>query len=119
MVLLLEKIIAKNGIVADIANYLKRLFCSNVSDNIAKYLFLIGTIAITFKMWKFTYRNIMNWSWLPKHLWNARNFTALKFREKYGHCRVLITGFTEGIGWAFAEVFADYGHNLLLISRNS
>jgi short-subunit dehydrogenase len=38
--------------------------------------------------------------------------------NKYGDCWVAITGFADGIGWAFANLFSELGYNLILIGRN-
>lgn len=74
---------------------------------------------MTYKTGHFVHEKIQTWGWIPSHFITKSKFSIEKFQETYGiNCYVCITGFSDGIGKAYSELFAEYGYNLLLISRN-
>lgn len=56
--------------------------------------------------------------WLWKYIWLPRKLQAPRLAARYGTGSwVLITGASDGLGKAFAQELAQYGFNLLLVSR--
>jgi 17beta-estradiol 17-dehydrogenase / very-long-chain 3-oxoacyl-CoA reductase len=67
-------------------------------------LLIIATLNITRWLWKY--------AWLPQQKQGSR------LAKRYGRGSwVLITGASDGLGKAFAQELAQYGFNLLLVSR--
>lgn len=104
--------------LGDFATYIRSLLFNKDDEVLEKLLFLLGTAALTYKTGRFLYNIGRYWNWVPSHIANAKKLTESNLKQRYGTCFVVITGFTEGIGRAYAEVFAEYGFNLLLIGRN-
>jgi len=56
------------------------------------------------------------WAW--QYLWLPRRLQGRQLTERYGPGSwALITGASDGLGKAFAQELAQYGFNLLLVSR--
>jgi 17beta-estradiol 17-dehydrogenase / very-long-chain 3-oxoacyl-CoA reductase len=56
--------------------------------------------------------------WLWKHVWLPRQLQGPRLAERYGRGSwVLITGAGDGLGKAFSQELAQYGFNLILVSR--
>ena len=49
---------------------------------------------------------------------NLAKISADAIKNKYGDCWIAITGFTEGIGWAFVHQLLKLNIKLVLIGRN-
>ena len=65
---------------------------------------VIGAVSVVRWLWQYV--------WLPRHLQGPR------LAKRYGRGSwVLITGAGDGLGKAFAQELAQYGFNLLLVSR--
>jgi hypothetical protein len=80
------------------------IFGSTKNKNAHRLLFCIGFGTLLFKLLRFAYRTGPIISRLAIYASNKNNFNRLKFKEKYGaNAWVLITGFTEGIGFAYAK----------------
>ena len=77
--------------------------------------YLLGLFSIL----RFGYGAIGHLKWMGEHTLAFLSFNPREFRRKYGqHSYALITGFTEGIGLAFACELAKLGFHLLLVGRN-
>lgn len=60
--------------------------------------------------------NVVRWLW--QYVWLPRQLQGPRLAERYGRGSwVLITGASDGLGKAFAQELAQYGFNLLLVSR--
>jgi 17beta-estradiol 17-dehydrogenase / very-long-chain 3-oxoacyl-CoA reductase len=60
--------------------------------------------------------NAVRWLW--KYLWLPRQTQGARLAGRYGRGSwALITGASDGLGKAFAQELAQYGFNLLLVSR--
>lgn len=56
--------------------------------------------------------------WLWKYMWMSRQLQGSRLVERYGKGSwVLITGASDGLGKSFAHKLADFGFNLILVSR--
>ncbi len=56
--------------------------------------------------------------WLWKYMWLSRQLQGPRLAERYGRGSwVLITGASDGLGKAFSQELAQYGFNLILVSR--
>ena len=56
--------------------------------------------------------------WLWQYMWLPRQIQSPRLAKRYGRGSwVLITGASDGLGKAFAQELAQYGFNLLLVSR--
>ena len=112
------------SILSRVADYLGSFvnttdtFVNTTDKELKNLLFLTGVSTLTIASLRWLYSSCKAWSWLYPHYVNASKLSADALAKKYGKCWVLITGFTEGIGRGFAELFAEYGFNLLLIGRN-
>lgn len=93
-------------LLADIADHIKGLIFNKDDQNLEKLLFLVGVAAITYKTTTFISRTWQSWKWVPEHIINQSKLNGPALKDKYGDCWVVITGFTEGIGHGFAEIFA-------------
>lgn len=60
--------------------------------------------------------NVLRWLW--RYMWLPRQQQGSRLVERYGQGSwVLITGASDGLGKAFAQELAQYGFNLLIVSR--
>ncbi len=78
------------------------------------FLFLLQVIGFAFLITAAV--NVVRWLW--QYVWLPRQIQGPRLAERYGHGSwVLITGASDGLGKAFAQELAQYGFNLLLVSR--
>lgn len=60
--------------------------------------------------------NIVRWLW--QYIWLPQQKQGSRLAKRYGHGSwALITGASDGLGKAFVQELAQYGFNLLLVSR--
>lgn len=60
--------------------------------------------------------NVLRWIW--RYVWLPRQPQGQRLAKRYGRGSwVLITGASDGLGKAFAQELAQYGFNLLIVSR--
>ena len=86
-----------------------------MNRNIDKIFFIIGILSLL----KLSYNGIRHLTWVYNHALGFLKFNPTLFKNTYGNnSYVAITGFTEGIGLAFACEFAKMQFNLVLIGRN-
>lgn len=113
---LLHKALSFFRPVASIINDLYTfVFNDTTNRNVDKLLYVVGL----FSLLGFTYRGIKHLRWLLHHAIGFVHFNPNAFRNLYGvNSYVVVTGFTEGIGLAFASEFAKLQFNLVLIGRN-
>lgn len=88
------------------SDYIKSLLFNKDDETLQKLLFLTGVATLTYKSSSWLYKNWRSWEWLPSHFANEAKLNGPALKKKYGDCWVVITGFTQGIGHGFAEVFA-------------
>jgi hypothetical protein len=100
------------------SDYAQSLLFDKTDESLRKILFVAGVAALTAKVGGWLCRTWRSWSWVPAHFRNVAALNGPALKKKYGDCWVVITGFTQGIGRGFAEIFAELGFKLLLISRN-
>lgn len=113
-----EALFNKVSLLGKLSDYLHGLLCGKQENSLQNALFLLGVASLTYKTVSFAWQTLNSWKWLPGYLQRQQRLSASALKEKYGDCYVLITGFTEGIGYGFAQVLAEMGFNLLLVSRN-
>jgi 17beta-estradiol 17-dehydrogenase / very-long-chain 3-oxoacyl-CoA reductase len=78
------------------------------------FLFLLQVIGVAFLITAAV--NVVRWLW--QYVWLPRQIQGPRLAARYGHGSwVLITGASDGLGKAFAQELAQYGFNLLLVSR--
>lgn len=112
-----ESVFSKWSLLSKLTDYLHGLLCGKREDTLRNALFLLGIAAITYKVTALLWRGCRGFQWLPTYFIRQGRLSGSALKERYGNCYVLITGFTEGIGYCFAETLAEMGFNLLLISR--
>jgi 17beta-estradiol 17-dehydrogenase / very-long-chain 3-oxoacyl-CoA reductase len=101
-----------------VADYLRQLLFNKDDETLEKLLFLAGVAALTYSTGKVLREAWGSWGWVLPHFVNQGRLNGPALKKKYGNCWVVITGFTQGIGRGFAEIFAEFGFNLLLVSRD-
>jgi hypothetical protein len=107
-----------SSLLQGVSDYAQSLLFNKTDESLRKVLFLAGVAAITAQVGGWLYKTWKSWSWLPAHYLNEAALNGPALKKKYGDCWVVITGFTQGIGRGFAEIFAELGFKLLLVSRN-
>ena len=103
-------------IIEDIFEF---MFGRMKTKNTRRLLFCIGFSVLFYKIGQFMYKSTPVASKFLTHFYYRYTFNKLEFKERYGaNCWALITGFTEGIGYSFAQEFAKLKYNLVLVGRN-
>lgn len=117
---IISKAIDRLGLPKNVIKDLfKLIFGGTESYRLQKGLFLVGSIFILHKIIRGAIGIYTSLNWLPKHYGLQSSFDEKEFRCRYGNdCWVLITGFTAGMGLAYAKSFASMGFNLVLVGRN-
>lgn len=96
-------------------DFFEYFFPPETTSRVQKLLYLIGIYYITVKTAKFIY-SLRHWKWVLHHYQYARNFNPNEFAERYGKgCWAVVTGFSTGIGFAYACELAKLGFNLVLV----
>lgn len=88
--------------LGDLASYIRSLLFNKNDEVLEKILFLFGATALTYKAARMFQSMICYWNWVPSHIANSKKLTENNLKQRYGTCFVVITGFTEGIGRAYA-----------------
>ena len=79
------------------------IFAKIKVKNAKRLLFCVGFYVMTINVGRFVLRTLPVAGSLISHYYDAASFNRLEFKKRYGaNCWALITGFTEGIGFAFA-----------------
>lgn len=116
--LLLNKLFTST-FLSDVSTYLHSLLFSKATPSLNNFLFVAGTVGITFNLAKLLYSKYRLWEWVPRHLANRKLVNQKYFKDRYGHnVYAVVTGPTEGIGFAFALAFARMDIGVVLVARN-
>lgn len=77
----------------------------------------MGVLSVTCYTLGFLYKKYKEWEWAIDHIQNARTVSKRSLVSRYGDGWIVVTGCTDGIGWAFCELLAPM-FNLVLVARN-
>lgn len=114
----INKLANISPLFSGLSQYLAGLFLNNAPAPVEKALTAIGISAITFAaLWKI-YKTLSFWRWVPAHYANRKTVTSTNLKEKYGDCFVVVTGCTDGIGYAFTKEIVKLGFGVVLVARN-
>lgn len=96
------------------------IFGTVKARNSRRFLFCLGFGVLIFKLFKAIYNSIPAMTHVFNHYYYKSIFNKQKFKERYGaNCWALVTGFTDGLGYGYAQQLARLKYNLVLIGRNS
>jgi hypothetical protein len=96
---LFNKIFKSSQFLSELVDYFYGLISPKEGDNIRKYLFLLGLSVMTYHSIYFIANTIKHSIWISKHFYYQTKINKENIVKKYGNCWIVITGFTEGIGW--------------------
>ena len=116
--MVLNKVFEHLPILSDAIEGVTSVVLKGMPQNWGKYLYCIGSIALTVTIFRKLSQTCQSWHWIFSHNANLKNLNKQNLIKKYGDCWIGITGFTEGIGWAYALMMSEMGFNLILIGRN-
>ena len=112
-----SSVLSSFKLLSDLVDYFARIFCPNCPTNLQSMLFASGVLSLTFSALRFFWKQYHTWNWIPAHFQRRKDVNQSYFHDKYGKGYAVITGCTDGIGQAFAEVLAPM-FGLILVARN-
>lgn len=94
----------------------KYFFTASSFGELRKYLYITGIAYMALRSTCALGQWWNHWSWTFKERNFATQFNQDEFKMRYGQgCWVVVTGFAAGIGLSFAQQFARFGYNLVLV----
>lgn len=115
---LFNGIISGVPLLADLSVHFGSLLLNSISPNWQKLLVFAGAAAITASTALYINKFYVFANIFIKHKLNQAKSSAELLKSKYGDCWIAITGFTEGIGWAFVNELLRLNMKVILIGRN-
>lgn len=104
----------------ELTHYFYSLFFRAITPKTHNFLFAAGVAGITYKIANLLWKQYQSWKWVPKHYSNRKNVNEKYFKSRYGeNVYAVVTGPTEGIGFAFALQFARMNIGVVLVARNN
>lgn len=100
-------------LIDDIFEY---LLPEMTAERLKKVLYLAGIYYFASRAGQLVFNLYKNWRWLWGHGKYQRDFNQEKFTERYGRGSwAVVTGFSSGIGFAYACELAKLNFNLVLV----
>lgn len=100
---LFNSVISNIPVLSELSAHFGSLFLNSISQNWQKLLVFAGAAAITATSALYLRKLYIFVNIFITHRANQAKSSAELLKKKYGDCWVVVTGFTEGIGWAFVN----------------
>lgn len=114
----LHALFSHSKLLTNVSNYFANLFAHQLGRRGTNFLFSLGVLAVSYKVLHSLYRGFRMWRWVPSHIANRATVTTENLKQKYGDCYAVVTGCTDGIGFAFVLELAKLGFGVVMVARN-